>query len=71
MRVDRPEDVLFDAMEATELDEPSATAALIDLKLSQNAQFSDKPGDCKLPETVAASGDQAAARRLATDCRAN
>ena len=29
--------------EAAELDEPGAMAALIDLKLSQNAQFQDRP----------------------------
>jgi hypothetical protein len=69
--LDRPEDVSFDAAEAAELDEPGARAALIDLKLSQHPQFRDKPGGCKLLEAVAASGDPAAAGRLATDCRAN
>jgi len=46
-------------------------AALIDLKLSPHPQFSDKHGGCKLLETVAASGDQAATQRMAMDCRNN
>jgi hypothetical protein len=44
--------------------------ALIDLKLSQNAQFRDKPGGCALAERAAESGDEAAARRL-SECGAN
>jgi TPR repeat protein len=71
VQIERPEAVLFDAMEAAELDEPGAKAALIDLKLSQHPQFRDRPGGCKLMETVAASGDQTATRRLAADCRNN
>jgi len=43
---------------------------LIDLKLSQNAQFQDRPGACKLIETAAGRGDQAMTPRLA-ECRAN
>ena len=35
------------------VDEPGALPALIDLKLSQNAQFQDRPGACKLVETAA------------------
>jgi hypothetical protein len=34
-------------------DEPGAMAALIGLKLSDNAQFQDRPGGCKLIETAA------------------
>jgi hypothetical protein len=54
---------------------PSATRtrrdeALIELKLSANAQFQDRPGACKLIETAASRGDQTMAQRLA-DCRAN
>ena len=45
-------------------------AALIDLKLSQNAQFQDRPGACKLIETAVSRGDQGIAQRLA-DCRTN
>ena len=70
MRVDRPKGVLYDATEAAELDEPEAMTALIDLKLSPNAQFQDRPGACKLIETAVGRGDQAMTQRLA-DCRAN
>jgi hypothetical protein len=52
------------------LDEPGAMEALISLKLSQNPQFRDRPGACKLIETAAERGDQAAARRL-PECRTN
>ena len=62
--------VLYFAVEAAELDEPGAMAALISLKLSENPQFQDRPGACKLIETAAKRGDQAAARRL-PECRAN
>ena len=58
------------AVEAAELDEPGAMAVLIELKLSANAQFQDRPGACKLIETAVSRGDQTMARRLA-DCRAN
>jgi len=40
-------------LEAAELGEPGAMAALVALKLSQNAQFHDRPGACKLIETAA------------------
>jgi hypothetical protein len=40
-------------------------AALINLKLSDNAQFQDRAGACKLIETAVARGDQAMAPRLA------
>jgi TPR repeat protein len=65
-----PENALYDAVEAAELDEPGAMAALIELKLSANAQFQDRPGACKLIETAVSRGDQTMAQRLA-DCRAN
>lgn len=61
---------LYDAVEASDLGEPGATAALIDLKLSQSAQFRDQPGGCKLAERTAQGGDATAAKRL-VDCRAN
>lgn len=70
VRVEYPKRVLYDATEAAELDEPGALAALIDLKLSQNPQFQDRPGACKLIETAAKRGDQAVAQRL-PECRAN
>jgi TPR repeat protein len=69
-RVEYPKRVIYDAAEAAELDEPGAMSALIDLKLSQNAQFQDKPGACKLIGTAVKRGDQTMAPRLA-ECRAN
>jgi hypothetical protein len=68
-RVKYAKSVLYDAAEAAELDEPGATAALINLKLSANAQFQDKAGACKLIETAAGRGDQSMARRM-PECRA-
>jgi TPR repeat protein len=70
VRVDRPQGVLYDAVEAADLDEPGAMTALINLKLSQNTQFQDRPGACKLIKTAVSRGDQSMAQRLA-DCRAN
>ena len=64
VRIDRAEDALYYAMEAAELDEPGAMAALIELKLSDNAQFRDLPGACKLMQTAVARGDRAMAQRL-------
>ena len=69
-RVSHPKRTLYDAVEAAELDEPGAMKALIELKLSANAQFQDRPGACKLIETAVSRGDQSMAQRLA-DCRAN
>ena len=70
MRITYPQHVLYRAAEAAELDEPGAMAALIELKLSANAQFQDRPGACKLIETAASRGDQSMAQRLA-NCRTN
>jgi TPR repeat protein len=70
VRVNYPKRVLYDAVQATELDEPGATAALVELKLSANAQFHDRPGACKLIETAVSRGDQTMTQRL-SDCRAN
>jgi len=70
VRVKYPKHVLYYATEAAELDEPGATQALIRLKLSQNAQFQDRPGACKLIETAVSRGDQSMTQRLA-DCRAS
>jgi hypothetical protein len=69
-RVSHPKITLYKAVEAAELDEPGAVAALIALKLSANAQFQDRPGACKLIETAVGRGDQPMAPRLA-DCRAS
>jgi hypothetical protein len=44
--------------------------AVVELKLSANARFQDRPGACKLIEAAVSHGDQTMARRLA-DCRAN
>ena len=70
VHVSHPKGTLYYAVEAAELDEPGAMAALIALKLSANAQFQDRPGACKLIETAASRGDQTMTQRLA-DCRAN
>jgi len=70
VREQNPKRVLYFAVEAAELDEPGAMAALIGLKLSENPQFRDRPGACKLIETAAKRGDQSAARRL-PECRTN
>jgi len=69
-RDSHPKSTLYYAVEAAELDEPGAMAALIELKLSANAQFQDRPGACKLIETAVGRGDQTMTQRLA-DCRAN
>jgi hypothetical protein len=70
IRIDYPGGFLYDATEAAELGEPGAMLALIDLKLSQNAQFADKPGGCALAERAAQQGVEGAAAR-AKGCRAN
>src|SRR5262249_31635256 len=46
VRVNRPGDTLYNAMEAAELGEPGALSVLIALKLSDNAQFRDPAGAC-------------------------
>ena len=69
-RVSHPKRTLCNAVEDAELDEPGAMKALIELKLSANAQFHDRPGACKLIEAAASRGDQSIAQRLA-ECRAN
>lgn len=70
VRVTHPKHVLYYALEAAELDEPGAMTALIELKLSDNAQFQDRPGACKLIETAVGRGDQTMTPRL-SECRAN
>ncbi len=70
LRVNGPKRVLYDAVQAAELDEPGAMDALIALKLSANAQFQDRTGACKLIETAVGRGNQTMTQRLA-DCRAN
>jgi hypothetical protein len=46
--LDHPDGLLYDAVEAAELGEPGALAALIDLKLSNHVQFQDRTGGCRL-----------------------
>jgi TPR repeat protein len=70
VRVTHPKSTLYYAVEAAELDEPGAMTALIDLKLSANPQFQDRPGACKLIETAVSRGDQTMTPRL-SECRAN
>ena len=69
-RVSYPKRVLYDAVQAAELDEPGAIKALSELKLSANTRFQDRPGACKLIETAVSRGDRTMTQRLA-DCRAN
>jgi hypothetical protein len=70
VRIPNSRHLLYYATEAAELDEPGAMAALVDLKLSQNAQFQDRPGACKLIGTAVGCGDHTLTQRLA-DCRAS
>jgi TPR repeat protein len=70
LTISYPSDVLYDATEAAELGEPGAVAALIELKLSQNAQFHDKAGGCALVKREAKRGDKSARQRL-QECRAD
>jgi TPR repeat protein len=69
VRVSTPKRLLYNANEAVELDEPGAIKALIELKLSANARFQDRPGACRLIETAVGRGDRSMTQRLA-DCRA-
>ena len=69
-----PGSTLYDATEGAELGEPGAMAALIDLKLSQNAQFRDKEGGCALAARAAKDGSKdgdAASARWRAKCGAN
>lgn len=68
--IERPELVLYHAVEAADLGETGAVAALIDLKLSPHPQFRDLPGGCKLLAAAAAS-DPDLAKRHSADCSAN
>lgn len=57
-----PQGFLTSLVEASEVNEPGARLALIDLKLSANPQFADKAGGCTLVEQALAAGDDAARR---------
>ncbi|MGH6752881.1 MAG: tetratricopeptide repeat protein [Bradyrhizobium sp.] len=70
VRITQPKHLLYYATEAAELDEPGAMSALIELKLSQNAQFQGRPGACKLIGTAVGRGDRSMTQRL-VDCRAS
>ena len=67
VRIANPGGFLYEVVEAADLGEPGAVAALIDLKLSGHGQFGDKPGGCKLATRATAQGDTHAATRL-KDC---
>ena len=69
LTINYPGAILYDATEAAEIGEPGAAAALINLKLSQNAQFRDEVGGCMLAGEAAKHGDDVAARHL-PECRA-
>jgi len=69
LTINYPGAILYDATEAAELGEPGAAAALINLKLSQNAQFRDEVGGCMLAEETAKHGVDVPARHL-PECRA-
>lgn len=60
VRVERPQDFMYDALEAADLSEPGALAALIDLKMSSNVQLMDRGGACALIEKYAKVGREAA-----------
>jgi hypothetical protein len=68
IRIDYPGGFLYDGTEAAELGEPGAMLALIDLKLSSNAQFADRAGGCALAQGAARQGVAGAAERAQT-CR--
>lgn len=67
--VRRPEHLIYELTEASELGEPGALSTLIALKLSRHGQFRDEAGGCKLVTQAANSGDGDAARRV-TECNA-
>ena len=64
VRIGGANSFLGGALEAADVDEPGAMDALIDLKLSGNTQFADKPGGCKLAREAAARGDAHVKSRL-------
>jgi TPR repeat protein len=53
-----------------ELGEPGAMEALIALKMSANAAFTDKAGGCKLAERAVTAGDDSA-KKFLTGCSVN
>jgi hypothetical protein len=62
--------VLYQITQAAEYDEPGAMATLIALKLSQNPQFADKTGGCKLAERAVQGSDEST-RKFLSACTAN
>jgi hypothetical protein len=70
VRLSYPGSLLYDMLEAAGLNEPGAMATLIDLKLSHNSQFRDKPGGCTLVETAVKRGDESIKQHV-PECRAN
>jgi hypothetical protein len=59
------EGMLYDMVEAAELGEPGALAALIQIKLSGHVQFGDKAGGCALVKRAAEQGLAEAAKYAA------
>jgi TPR repeat protein len=56
VRLSHGDSVLYDMVEAVELEEPGALPALIELKLSNHVQFGDKAGGCVLLQRAAEQG---------------
>jgi TPR repeat protein len=69
LRLSYPNGMFYDAVEAVELGEPGAAMALIDLQLSNNAQFRDLDSGCHLAQWAAENGFEDAKPRL-KDCTA-
>jgi lipoprotein NlpI len=69
VQIDYPKGIVADLTEASALGEPGALPALVALKLSQNVQFRDEAGACKLVTDAASRGNADAARRV-TECNA-
>ena len=62
-RIERAEDFVYDALEAAEVGEPGALAALYELKMSSSAQFMDRGGACALIDKYLKQGREAALAR--------
>ncbi len=70
VKANNPKRIIYELTEAANLGEPGATATLIALKLSPNAQFADKAGGCRLAQRTVAAGDESARKFLAS-CAVN
>lgn len=65
--ISNPQGLVTSLTEASDVNEPGARSALIDLKMSANPQFADKTGGCELVLQALAAGDEAA-RRYESAC---